>query len=259
VPTWNNRLPETLGPCCHDDVCGRLSLTSSGHREAAQLIAGLVPRFEPATLATWLARADYRPSYNVGPGRDHWVVRARAGRPILVRAHWGLVRPAPRGLIINARAETLRERPMFRSAFDEGRCLVVADGFFEWDRRGAHPQPWWFRDAAHRGLLFAAVMTEAHEAEARDAFAIVTVPANEQIAAFHGRMPAIIDTAVHEQWLFGPPPDAAQLLVSSAPDTLQAIPVSRRLNSIEHDDPACIERVDLGRSSGGQLSLLGEP
>jgi putative SOS response-associated peptidase YedK len=102
-------------------------------------------------------------------------------------------------------------------------------------------------------------MTEAQEAEARDAFAIVTVPANAQVAAFHGRMPAIIDTAVHEQWLFGPPLDAARLLVSAAPDTLQASPVSRRLNSIEHDDPACIERVDLDRPGPGQLSLLGEP
>jgi putative SOS response-associated peptidase YedK len=233
-------------------VCGRLSLTSAGHREAAQLIAGMVPRFEPATLATWLSRASYRPRYNVGPGQDHWVVRAREGRPILDRVHWGLPRPGTaRELIINARAETVRERPMFASAFARGRCLVVADGFFEWDRRGADPQPWWFRDASGHGLLFAAVMT--------DAFAIVTVPANARLATIHDRMPAILDTAVHEQWLFGTPLDAARLLVTATPESLQACPVSRRLNSIEHDDPACIEPVDLGVATPGQLSLLGEP
>jgi putative SOS response-associated peptidase YedK len=226
----------------------------------SDLVRPLIPRFEPATLATWLERAGYRPRYNVGPGQDHWVVRARTGRPILVRARWGLPRPTGpatgRELIINARAETLRERPMFRAAFARGRCLVVADGFFEWDRRGEHPQPWWFRDAAGRGLLFAAVMSEAHEAEAHDPFAIVTVPANEPIAAIHDRMPAIIDPAAHEQWLFGPPLDAARLLVSAAPDRLQGIAVSRRVNSIDHDDPACIEPVDLGESRADQLSLL---
>jgi putative SOS response-associated peptidase YedK len=232
-------------------VCGRLSLTSSDHREAALLISGLVPRFDPATLGDWLARADYRPRYNVGPGQDHWVVRARAGRPILVRARWGFAgRGASRELIINARAETVGERPMFRTAFARDRGLVVADGFFEWDRRGGNPQPWWFRDAADRGLLFAAVMT--HEADDRDAFAIVTVPANDRIAAIHDRMPAIIDTKVHEGWLFGPPLDAARLLVSAGPDTLRATAVSSRVNSTEHDDPGCIAPAD----TASQLSLL---
>lgn len=228
-------------------MCGRLSLTSADHRAAANLIADLIPRFNAADLGAWLSRSDYRPRYNVGPGQDHWVVRGRAGRPILARARWGM--PGRQGqALINARAETIRERPMFRSAFAGGRCLVVADGFFEWDRRGGRPQPWWFRDAAGRGLLFAAVLSEAHEPEPHENFVIVTVPANPDVEAFHTRMPAIIDPRAHEQWLFGGPADAQPLLASAPSGFLRATAISRRINSIAHDDPECVAPVDVAPS-----------
>jgi putative SOS response-associated peptidase YedK len=223
-------------------VCGRLSLTSADHRAAANLIAGMIPRFDAADLGAWLSRSGYRPRYNVGPGQEHWVVRGRAGRPILARAHWGM--PGRQGpTLINARAETVRERPMFRQAFSQGRCLVVADGFFEWDRRGARPQPWWFRDAAGRGLLFAAVLSEVREGHPE--FVIVTVPANADVESYHTRMPAIIDTHAHEQWLFGPAAEAQPLLASAPSRALRATAVSRRINSIEHDDPECVAAVEL--------------
>jgi putative SOS response-associated peptidase YedK len=220
-------------------VCGRLSLTSADHRAAANLIADLIPRFDAADLGAWLSRSGYRPRYNVGPGQDHWVVRARAGRPIHARAHWGM--PGRQGqTLINARAESIRERPMFRGGFTHGRCLIVADGFFEWDRQGSRRQPWWFRDAAGRGLLFAAVLNEVPEPEPHSEFVIVTVPANADVEAFHTRMPAIIDSAAHEQWLFGRPAEAQPLLASAAPGVLQPTAVSRRINSIEYDDPECV-------------------
>lgn len=222
-----------------------MSLTSSDHREAAGMIAGMIPRFDRARLADYLARADYRPRYNVGPGQDHWVVRARAGRPILARARWGMPGRG-RELVINARAETVRERPMFRGAFDHGRCLVVADGFFEWDRRVDPPQPWWFRDAAERGLLFAAVLGEA--------FAIVTVAANPEVAVLHARMPAIVEPTLHERWLFGTTDEAYPLLTSAPPGVLRALAVSRRINAIDHDDPACVAPVELAPVR--QLALL---
>ncbi|HLT35856.1 MAG TPA: SOS response-associated peptidase [Enhygromyxa sp.] len=229
-------------------MCGRLSLTSTDHRAAAGLIAGLIPRFDAPSLGAWLERSGYHARYNVGPGQDHWVVRARDHRPILARASWGL--PGGKGqLIINARAETVSERPMFRAGFNHDRCLVVADGFFEWDRSGARPQPWWFRDAADRGLLFAAVLTEGR-------FAVVTVPANPDVERFHSRMPAIIDTSVHERWLYGSAADARPLLHSPPPGGLRSTAVSRRINSIEHDDPACVEPVELASPPASQLSLI---
>lgn len=211
------------------------------------MIADLIPRFDAADLGAWLSRSGYRPRYNVGPGQDHWVVRARAGRPILARAHWGM--PGREGqTIINARAETVSERPMFRSAFAGGRCLVVADGFFEWDRRGAQRQPWWFRDAGGRGLLFAAVLTEVAEPEAHAEFVIVTAPASADVEPFHTRMPAIVDPRAHERWLFGRVNEARPLLASAAPGALRATAVSRRINSIEHDDPECVAPHELAPS-----------
>lgn len=232
-------------------MCGRLSLTSSDHQAAAKLIANLIPRFDAATLGAWLERAGYQPAYNVGPGRAHWLVRAREGRPILARVQWGL--PSVSGkLLVNARAETVGERPSFRAGFERGRCLVVADGFFEWDRSGARPQPHWLRESSGRGLLFAAVVSEH---QSLDRFAIITVPANPDVEALHTRMPAIIDPGAVEPWLFGTAESARPLLGSAPAGTLYATAVSRRINSIEHDDPACVEPIELPRPAR-QLSLL---
>lgn len=227
-------------------MCGRLSLTSADHRAAANLIAELIPRFDADHLGAWLSRSGYRPRYNVGPGQDHWVIRSRNNRPILARAHWGM--PGRQGqLLINARAETIRERPMFRAGFARGRCLVVADGFFEWERRNGRRQPWWFRDATGRGLLFAAVSNQVPGPERCSEFVIVTVPANPDVEAFHARMPAIIDPREHERWLFGRPAEAQSLLTSAAPGALRASAVSGRVNSIEFDDRECIASVEVAR------------
>ncbi|MFO7563955.1 MAG: SOS response-associated peptidase [Enhygromyxa sp.] len=230
-------------------MCGRLSLTSADHRAAAELIADLIPRFDAAEFGAWLERSGYQPRYNVGPSQDHWLVQPRGERPILARARWGL--PGARGqLVINARAETVSERPMFRAAFAHDRCLVVADGFFEWDRSGGRPQPWWFQDAAGRGLLFAAVHSEGR-------FAIVTVPASADVEPFHTRMPAIIEPGAQQRWLFGPPAEARPLLASAPAGSLRARAVSRRINSMEHDDPACVEPVELAPPRpADQLALI---
>jgi putative SOS response-associated peptidase YedK len=228
-------------------------MTSSDHRAAAELIAELIPRFDAADLGAWLERSGYRPRYNVGPGQDHWVVRARGDRPILARAHWGL--PGRSGqLLVNARAETVSERPTFRAGFEDGRCLVVADGFFEWDRSGSRPQPWWFRDPAGRGLLFAAVQSEGR-------FVVITTPANPDVEVFHSRMPALIDSSTSRgawaTWLFGSTAEARPLLASAPPGSLRASAVSRRINSIEHDDPACVQIIDLPRPRPAkQLPLM---
>lgn len=217
-------------------MCGRLSLTSPNHRAAAELVAGLVPGFEVDGVARWLEDSGYTARYNVAPGQDHWVVCGREGRPILARANWGLAGVKGKR-VINARAETIGERPMFQGAFAGGRCLVVADGFFEWER-GSGRQPWWFRDAAGRGLLLAAVLVA-------DRFAVITVPANEDVSRLHDRMPAIIDPSDTTKWLFEPAANARPLLTSLRAGALRATGVSRRVNSVEHDDPACVEVVSV--------------
>lgn len=229
-----------------------MGFTSTDHRAAAELIAGLIPRFDAAELGAWLDNSGYRPRFNIGPSQAHIVVRARNHRPILAQACWGI--PGPnRRLIINARAETVSERPMFRGPFARGRCLVVAHGFYEWDRRGARPQPWWFHDPAERGLLFAGLVAQGPAGV--DEFAVITVPANAEVGEIHPRMPAIIDPVEHERWLFGDPLEAKQVLRSARARSLEAIAVSTRVNSLAHDDPACLAPIDAAPPAE-QLSLM---
>jgi putative SOS response-associated peptidase YedK len=214
-------------------MCGRLSLTSADHRSAAILIAGMIPRFDQAAVGEWLERNSYRARYNVAPGQPHWIVRGHQGRPILARAEWGMLGGNGK-LVINARAETVGSRPLFHDAFARSRCLVVADGFFEWDRKASRSQPWWFRGSSGRGLLFAAVLSD-------DKFAVVTVPANPDVRELHDRMPAIIAPADYAKWLFESAANAKPLLEPMPAGGLVATRVSRRINSAEHDDPACVE------------------
>lgn len=214
------------------------------------MIAGLIPVFDAAELGAWLSRAGYRPRFNIAPSQEHWVVRGRSERPILARARWGM-RGADRRLIINARAESVSERPMFRGPFARSRCLVVAHGFYEWDRRGARPQPWWFDEPSGAGILFAGVLGPSPEPDGLERFSIVTVPANEDIAELHPRMPAIIEATNYQRWLFGSAMDAKALLVSAPSGSLRATAVSSRVNSLEHDDAACLEPPQTV-----QLSLL---
>jgi putative SOS response-associated peptidase YedK len=198
----------------------------------------MVPAFDAEQLARWLERAHYRPRYNVAPSQPHYVVQARRGRPILARATWGMHRRRDHRLVINARAETVHSRPMFRRAFERGRCLVPADGFFEWDRRRKPSQPYWFHAREGTGLLFAGVFADEEDGE--EHFVVVTVPAVEEVAKIHDRMPALIHPAAIDSWLFGEPDEARALLEGPFVE-LRGEKVSTRVNSTEHDDPACIQ------------------
>ncbi|KIG14891.1 hypothetical protein DB30_06273 [Enhygromyxa salina] len=218
-------------------MCGRLSLSAPNHRAAAVLLADAVPGFEVEGLSQWLARSDYRPRYNVGPSQDHWVVRARGGRAILDRGTFGLrseARPGkPSKLVINARAETVATTPLFRASFVRGRCLIPADGFFEWERRDGQRQPWWFHRDDGKALLFAAVLEPP-------GFSIITVPAGPQLRGIHERMPAIIEADAVTDWLGGDPPRAHELL-RTTDLALASMQVSPRFNSLTHD--AAIEQI----------------
>ena len=227
-------------------MCGRMSLTASDPLAAAEMIARVIPSFERKGLARWLERADYRPRYNVGPGQEHWLVRGRKRRPILDRALWGFeFSGRSKKLVFNARAETVESRPMFRAAFAHDRCLVVADGFFEWDHRGGERQPWWFRRKDGEAILLAGVRTEGHSGEGPDRprFAIVTAPAGADIEGIHDRAPVIVEPPSVQRWLLAPPEEAVGLLGSAPAGLLRGVPVSRHVNSIAHDDPECVSPV----------------
>lgn len=228
----------------------------------------------PAGASTTEAARLYRPRYNVAPSDVHLVLRAQDGRRELVPALWGITprwsqgpaaAPARRGAhaggsaIVNARAETARSKPTFRGAFAARRCVVPADGFYEWTGAKGARRPFWFHPA-EGGLLHLAGLYEA----AADAptgqphvtFTILTTGPNAEVAKVHDRMPAILTPADVTAWLSGATPEQAEALLRPAPPgALIARPVSTRVNSVSNDDPSLLreERPE----ASGTLPLFG--
>lgn len=214
-------------------MCGRISLSAADHRAAAELLAAAVPGFEAEGLASWLDAAGYEARTNIGPGQRHWVVRARAGRPILDSAQWGFAATSNK-LIINARAETMAERPMFRASFTHHRALIPADGFFEWAREGKGKQPHWFHRPERSAIMLAALLAPAQRQQPAR-FCVVTQPASEALGWIHHRMPLIIEPEAVHEWLLAPGPRAASL-VGHAP-VLDSFPVDPAFNAARHQAP----------------------
>lgn len=185
----------------------------------------------------------YRARYNVAPTDTIWIVELDEGRRVMRPALWGLhavgAGTTKGKLVINARGETVRGRPMFRRLWEAHRGIVVADGFYEWRTTVEGRRPLWF----HRprgGLLALGALVEpaatgdpAHLPRA----VIITTKPSAEVAPVHDRMPLILDERDLGRWLAQP--DAA--LIRPAPDgALAAREVSARVNSVENDDPACL-------------------
>jgi putative SOS response-associated peptidase YedK len=189
--------------------------------------------------------------YNVSPSQTVPVVVVGEGRRRLISARWGL-RPfwARDGRLapINARAETVTTSLMFSDAFKRGRCLIPADGFYEWQAvvGQKRKQPWFLRLRGGGLFAFAGLYTPPHPADGTPATcAIVTTIANELAARIHDRMPVILDPAAEALWL-DPRMDGAALMPHLRPlpaERMEAFPVSTLVSSPQNDGPALIERA----------------
>jgi putative SOS response-associated peptidase YedK len=223
-------------------MCGRFTLTSSAQRLRARFALAAAP----AALA---------PRYNIAPSQEVLVIPNRAER-LLRPARWGLVPhwapdPSIGHRLINARAETLAQRPAFRAALERRRCVVPADGFYEWQRRGRVRQPFHLRGRDGEPLALAGLWDLWRDPDGgrMASCAIVTVPANEVVAAIHDRMPAILSPAGVEAWLapgVAAPQGSMSWLAPCPNDWLEVYPVSTWVNTPEHDDPACIAPLEDG-------------
>ncbi|HUG10769.1 MAG TPA: SOS response-associated peptidase [Opitutaceae bacterium] len=206
------------------------------------------------------------PRYNAAPTQNLPVVRsagAGAGRESAIM-RWGLVpswsrEGSMKSVLINARSETVMQKPAFRDAFRRRRCLVPADGFFEWKHAGRDRIPWLF-EAADGGPITFAGLWETWAGGAGgslDSFTILTTTPNEVVADFHNRMPVILPAAARDAWLAD---DAGEetlmsLLKPVSASTLRARPVNPRLNSVANDDPSCIDPPPAGPAPGAQLGF----
>jgi putative SOS response-associated peptidase YedK len=183
----------------------------------------------------------------VAPGTRILVV-ADAGPRRLENWLWGLVAPWARGLegekgVINARAESVAEKPMFRAAFRRQRCVVPASGYYEWQAAGGRKQPWYIRPADAPLFGFAGIYT-LHRGEAGEVgtVAILTTEANASTRTIHERMPVILRPGDYARWLDSGV-DAASLLPLLGPcpaGGVAAQPVGTRVNSVRNDDASCI-------------------
>ena len=220
-------------------MCGRYSLAASGEDIANVFELDEIPSIE--------AR------YNVAPSQDVPVVRATGaeGARALTRLRWGLIPhwaddPLVGARTINARAESAALKPTYRDPFRERRCLVPADGFYEWKRLTDHKQP--FRITLKGGKLFAFAglwdSWQNPEGESIETFTIVTTEPNELLGSIHDRMPVILPPEHYRTWLDPSFDDIGRLqgLLGPYPAAnMEAYPVGFGINVPEHDDPSLIE------------------
>lgn len=196
-----------------------------------------------------------RPRYNIAPTQDVAVVReTETGQRKLVMMRWGLVPSWADDLaignrMINARGETVAEKPSFRAAFKKRRCIVLADGYYEW-KQGAKPkQPYLFHFEDDRPFALAGLWERWSKGESPvETCTIITTTPSPLSAAIHDRMPAILDDAAIDAWLNPQTTDATEItqLIRPFEDPAFVIdPVSTLVNSPTHEDPRCVEPTRL--------------
>jgi putative SOS response-associated peptidase YedK len=194
--------------------------------------------------------ADLDPSYNIAPTQQVAVVISEGVRR-LVPVQWGLVPswakdPSVGNKMINARAETITEKASYRNAFKKRRCLVVADGFYEWQKTGDGKRPIYIRLKSGKPFGFAGLyeVWEPPEGGALTTCTIITTEANELMKPIHDRMPVIVPKEKQDLWLDPEVKDQESLLDLLQPYPaldLEAYPVSRRVNSPANNSPDCIK------------------
>ena len=223
-------------------MCGRFTLI-----EAIPWLAEILGLENPENVGK------VPPRYNVSPGTDVAIVRSPENKPReLALARWGLVpfwakEPDFGARTINARSETAARKPAFRAAFRYRRCLIPADGFYEWAGSGRKKQPFFIHLENGKPFAFAGLWESWTGADGSvlETCTILTTEANEKLAELHHRMPVILPEASYADWL-NPRENRAKvlqpLLKPYPADAFAYYPVGERVNSPRNDDAACIER-----------------
>jgi putative SOS response-associated peptidase YedK len=214
-------------------MCGRISRTSP--REVIAEEFG-VTRF---------VNVDLRPRYNVAPSQLVEAIICVGDEKRLGPMRWGFVSPTardPKLAPINARAETVASSPLFRDAFRRHRCLVVADGFYEWRKDGRTKTPFFIRLRSRRPFGFAGIWS-ARRGEVGNR--LVTCPANELVATIHDRMPVILPVGARDRWLdpAAGEKELHEMLVPLPAKEFETYPVSTIVNSPQSDSVECRLRL----------------
>ena len=215
-------------------MCGRYALTSPP--------AVLAERFH----LLWTPEVE--PHYNIAPGQTIPVVRETGQDRELVLLKWGLIpswaKEASIGMrLVNARGETLADKPAFRGAYRQRRCLIPADAFYEWKAIAGRKQPYCIRmrDEAPFGMAGLWERWKAPDGQMVESCTIVTVDANALIAELHERMPLIVAPRDYDAWLRA---ESKQLPTAAAAQDMRYYPVSPLVSNARNDVPACLDPID---------------
>jgi putative SOS response-associated peptidase YedK len=221
-------------------MCGRYTLRTPSNI--------LVQTFAAADLPL------LAPRYNIAPTQDVLAVRLNdQHKRAFSLLHWGIIPswaddPKIGNRMINARAESVAEKPSYRSAFKRSRCLIVADGFYEWKKTDKAKQPFFIRLKDEHPFAFAGLAEHWHRGDrAIDSCTIITTGPNELMAGIHDRMPVILSPADYDCWLDPEFQDKDKLLSLLRPypaDEMMANPVSKLVNSPTNDRQECVEPVE---------------
>ena len=223
-------------------MCGRFTLRTSNK--------ALTKAFDllDADMADLL-----RPRYNIAPTQQVAAIRVQDnGRRRLVLLKWGLIPswakdPAIGNRMINARGETVATKPSFRSAFKSRRCLILADGFYEWQKRGATKQPYCIGLSSGQPFAFAGLWEHWHLGDQTiDSCTIITTTANELMEPLHDRMPVILPSSRFDQWLDAESDrsDVEKLLQPYPAGEMAAYRVSTVVNHPRNEKPDCVVKID---------------
>jgi len=203
-------------------------------------------------IAESLSPSNFPARYNIAPTQNVPAVRRQptSGERELVNLRWGLVPSWAKEIgigakMINARAETVANKPAFRDAFKKRRCLIVADGFYEWQAQPRGPkQPYFITTADGRPFAFAGLWEEwwSPESNLVETCTIITTEASPALRPVHHRMPVILTPGSFDAWLDGlsASPDA-RALPAPYDGELALRPVGLRVNNVGNDDPGCVE------------------
>jgi putative SOS response-associated peptidase YedK len=219
-------------------MCGRYAVTSAP--EAIRALFG------------YPEQPNFPPRYNIAPTQPIAIVRLIEGKRQFALVRWGLwpswvKDPKNFTLLINARGESLTEKPAFRAAVKRRRCLIPADGFYEWRAAGPRKQPYYVRAKSGAPLAFAGLWETwtGPNGEELETAAIVTTRANRTLAPIHERMPVVVPPDAFDLWLDCANVDAetAAVVIAPAPDDLlEAYEVSTAVNRTANDNAQLVER-----------------
>jgi len=203
------------------------------------------------------ALSEVAPNYNVAPTQEILSIIQKEGLNLLEKLHWGLVPRWAKDIstgykMINARSETIATKPSFRDAFKKRRCLILADGFYEWTGQKGNKQPVFITLADEKPFAFAGLWETWHDKDHQDtpyrSCTIITREASLCLKDIHDRMPAILTPNTYEAWLDQKNQDGKELQEILAERTITEFnfrPVSKQVNSVNINDPSNIASIPL--------------